>query len=75
LSKACLELVNLYHRNVFPAMKIGWGTYPQHLGHTDSPGCFRCHGDELNPKIPELAITQDYEACHMVISSSIRPTT
>ncbi len=67
LANASRELVNLYERNVFPAMKIGWGTYPLHLGHTDSPGCFRCHGDELKPKAPGLAITQDCEACHKVI--------
>ncbi len=28
---------------VFPLMSVDWGTYPNHLGHQDSPGCFRCH--------------------------------
>ncbi|MCX6614189.1 MAG: hypothetical protein NTW74_25535 [Acidobacteria bacterium] len=48
-------------------MKITWGSYPQHLGHTDSPGCFRCHGEELKSKTPGKAITQDCEACHKVL--------
>ncbi|MBY0505874.1 MAG: NapC/NirT family cytochrome c [Bryobacteraceae bacterium] len=67
LVKAGRELVSLYERNVFPAMRVGWGTYPQHLGHTDSPGCFRCHGDELKPKKAGQGLTQDCEACHKVI--------
>ncbi len=28
---------------VFPSMNVDWGTYPNNLGHQDSPGCFRCH--------------------------------
>jgi nitrate/TMAO reductase-like tetraheme cytochrome c subunit len=67
LNKAGRELNALYQRNVFPEMKIGWGTYPQHLGHTDSPGCFRCHGEELKSKTPGKAITQDCESCHKVL--------
>jgi hypothetical protein len=27
----------------FPDLKVIWGTYPNNLGHTDTPGCFRCH--------------------------------
>src|SRR5215467_4117618 len=33
----------IYNRNVFPELKVTWGTYPNNLGHMDSPGCFRCH--------------------------------
>ena len=36
----------LHARNVFPAMNVTWGTHPSHLGHTDAPGCFRCHDDQ-----------------------------
>lgn len=67
LLQAGRELTRLYQRNVFPAMNIKWGAYPQHIGHTDSPGCFRCHGDELKSSTPGKAITQDCEACHKVI--------
>jgi hypothetical protein len=67
LNQASRELVALYERSVFPAMNIRWGTYPQHIGHTDSPGCFRCHGEELKSKTPGKVITQDCEACHKVL--------
>ena len=37
------ELVTLYCQNVFPDMKVTWGTHPNHIGHMNYPGCFRCH--------------------------------
>ena len=24
-------------------MKVTWGTHPNHIGHMNYPGCFRCH--------------------------------
>ena len=33
----------LYNQNVFPYMKVTWGTHPNHIGHMSYPGCFRCH--------------------------------
>ena len=53
----------IYAHNVFPAMKLTWGTHPNHLGHTDSPGCFRCH-DEEHKSQDGRAISQDCETCH-----------
>ena len=53
----------LYARNVFPAMKVGWGTYPNNIGHLASQGCFRCHDD--NHKATDgKTIAQDCESCH-----------
>lgn len=53
----------LYDRTRFPEMEVGWGTYPNHLGHTDSPGCFRCH-DGLHVADDGSTIRQDCELCH-----------
>lgn len=55
----------IYRTNVFPSMKVGWGTYPNHLGHTISTGCFRCH-DESHKTTDGLAIRQDCELCHTI---------
>ncbi len=49
--------------NVFPAMRVTWGTYPSHIGHVDSPGCFRCH-DDSHKTADGKAISQDCELCH-----------
>lgn len=58
----------LFEQNVSPEMKIAWNTYPNHLGHNDSPGCFRCHDDERKGPSGRV-ITQDCEACHSMVSS------
>jgi hypothetical protein len=43
VDSAVKAVQGVYARNVFPAMKVTWGSYPNNLGHTDFPGCFRCH--------------------------------
>jgi nitrate/TMAO reductase-like tetraheme cytochrome c subunit len=53
----------IYNRNVFPDLKVTWGTYPNNLGHTDSPGCFRCH-DGSHTAEHGKTISQDCNACH-----------
>jgi Cytochrome c7 and related cytochrome c len=53
----------LYSTNVFPQMKITWGSYRNELGHIDSPGCFRCH-DEEKATPDGRKISQDCESCH-----------
>jgi nitrate/TMAO reductase-like tetraheme cytochrome c subunit len=57
---------NVWSGNVFPAMKVTWGTYPSHIGHVDSPGCFRCHDDTHKTKDGAHAISQDCELCHTI---------
>ncbi|MBU0664230.1 MAG: NapC/NirT family cytochrome c [Proteobacteria bacterium] len=59
-------LLETYLNNVWPAMKVTWGTYLQHLGHHNSDegyGCFRCHDDEHKTKFGKV-IGQDCNMCH-----------
>ncbi|HKF68519.1 MAG TPA: NapC/NirT family cytochrome c [Vicinamibacterales bacterium] len=60
---AALELI--YQRNVFPAMNVTFGTYPNNIGHVDSPGCFRCHDDD-HKSTDGKKIGQDCESCHAI---------
>jgi hypothetical protein len=53
----------IYRRDVFPEMQVSWGTYPNNLGHTDFPGCFRCH-DDGHKATDGSTIRQDCELCH-----------
>jgi hypothetical protein len=62
--KAALEV---WDRNVFPAMKVTWGAYPNNLGHMDFPGCFRCHDGSHSTKGGD-SITQDCNACHNLLA-------
>jgi hypothetical protein len=53
----------VYGRNVFPAMKVTWGTHPNNLGHTEGSGCFRCHDDQHKTADGKM-IRQDCDLCH-----------
>jgi len=53
----------LYARNIFPSMKVTWGTHPNNVGHTDSAGCFRCHDDQHKTADGKV-IRQDCDLCH-----------
>jgi len=68
LVESAVESVQgIYERNIFTAMKIGWGTYPNNIGHEDFLGCFRCHDGNHSTK-DGRAITQDCDACHTVLA-------
>ena len=67
VSAAGQELATLYNENVFPYMKVTWGTHPNHIGHQDYPGCFRCHDGDHTAK-NGTAITQDCSACHNLLA-------
>ena len=47
IEKAAAALGDIYSLNVFPKMNVWWNTYPDHIGHEQSAGCFRCHGRKL----------------------------
>ena len=67
IRKAAQGALEVYNNNVFPDMRITWGTYPDNIGHTDSPGCFRCH-DGNHTASGGKSVTQDCNACHNVIA-------
>ena len=67
IEQAGQTVASIYARNVFPELKVGWGTYPNHLGHEDFPGCFRCH-DEDHKAADGQTITQDCSACHEAVA-------
>lgn len=67
LGHAGETLSEIWGRNVFPQMNIGWGTYPSHLGHENAPGCFRCHDDE-HQTAAGRTISGDCAICHSVLA-------
>jgi NapC/NirT cytochrome c family, N-terminal region len=62
------EVAAIYLRNIFPDMRVTWGTHPNNLGHNDSPGCFRCH-DGSHTSADGQTITNDCSACHQVLAA------
>jgi hypothetical protein len=65
VSRAVDATQRLYRTNVFPRMKVTWGTYLPQNSHVDAPGCFRCHDDEHKATSGKI-ISQDCELCHKV---------
>jgi nitrate/TMAO reductase-like tetraheme cytochrome c subunit len=68
IAQAGQTLVAIYSRNVFPAMKVTWGLYPNNVGHTDFPGCFRCHDSQHSSADGSRSIPQDCGTCHNLLA-------
>jgi hypothetical protein len=65
VERAVAGTSEVYERNVFPEMRVTFGTYSNNIGHIDAPGCFRCH-DETHKTTEGRAIGQDCETCHAI---------
>ncbi|MEI6593640.1 MAG: NapC/NirT family cytochrome c [Holophagaceae bacterium] len=57
----------IYLRNVFPDMKITWGTHPNNIGHEEAVGCFRCH-DGGHTSADGRTIQGDCDTCHVILA-------
>ena len=60
-------LKDAYLRNVSPEMKLTWGTHPNHIGHQDGGGCFRCH-DGSHAAKDGKAIASACDTCHVILA-------
>jgi hypothetical protein len=67
IGAAAETLGDIYSVNVFPQMQVWWNTYPNHIGHEQSPGCFRCHDKKMRTS-ERVQITSDCEVCHAVLA-------
>lgn len=64
---AAQQVKAIYLRNVFPEMKLTWGTHPNNIGHDDFLGCFRCH-DGKHKSADGRVINDDCSACHQILA-------
>ncbi len=65
---AAKRLVAIYDRNVYPDMKVTWGTYPNNIGHMTYPGCFRCH-DGSHVSRDGKTLSNDCSLCHNILAT------
>ncbi len=63
VARTSAALQDVFRGNVFPAMKVTWGSYPTNKGHVTSNGCFRCH-DGSHEARDGSTINADCEYCH-----------
>jgi nitrate/TMAO reductase-like tetraheme cytochrome c subunit len=67
IDQAARALVVIYAQNVFPFMKVTWGTHPNNIDHNAYPGCFRCHDGSHNAK-NGTSINNDCSICHNLLA-------
>ncbi|MEJ2483444.1 MAG: cytochrome C, partial [Gemmatimonadota bacterium] len=62
------EAAQVCSRIVFPEMDTNWSTHADNLGHQESPGCWRCHDDEMTTPDGQHTIPQDCDTCHVFVA-------
>ena len=67
INKAITTIQKGYTSNIFPEMGVNWKIYPNHLGHLETNGCFRCHNDKHVTDQGET-ISRDCNLCHDIVS-------
>jgi nitrate/TMAO reductase-like tetraheme cytochrome c subunit len=63
---AIQEIFASYRKNIFPKMKASWDVYPDHIGHMEYNGCFRCHNDRHETSTGRV-ISKDCNLCHTIL--------
>ncbi len=65
IQAAIAEIQRIYAVSVFEDQEVDWNTHPDNVGHTDFPGCFRCHdGKHLNAA--NQAVRLECNLCHSI---------
>jgi hypothetical protein len=67
LTSSIKKLQSIYRETIFPEMKADWSAHPDNIGHRDSPGCFRCHNDELESAEGHTVFTT-CNKCHLILA-------
>jgi hypothetical protein len=65
IDKSVKTIQEAFIMNTFPAMKVAYDVYPEHIGHLETEGCFRCHNDAFTSEKGEK-ITRDCNLCHTI---------
>jgi len=67
IQQAIKGIQDTYQKNIFPEMKVNWDAYPNHIGHLEFNGCFRCHNDRHTTSTGRV-IPQDCNLCHSIVA-------
>lgn len=67
VDKAIEGIKKSFSENIFPYMKVNWSSYPNHIGHLEFDGCFRCHNDR-HVSENGAVISMDCNLCHTIVA-------
>ena len=66
IEKSIKYIQEIYSNNYFPSMNVSWKGFPNNIGHTYAPGCFRCH-DGKHYSDDGKVISNNCNICHIII--------
>jgi hypothetical protein len=66
IDKSISAVQQSFRDNTFPKMKVTYDHYPEHIGHLESDGCFRCHNDAF-VAADGSKISRDCNLCHTIV--------
>lgn len=68
---AVKQLKQIAELTTFPEMAVSWQTHPINIGHLQSPGCFRCHGnlEAVAAEAPKKTISAECTLCHYALAA------
>ena len=67
LRQAVVGIQEAFQKNIFPEMKVKWNAYPNHIGHLEFNGCFRCHNNNHSTEDGRI-ISMDCNLCHTIVA-------
>jgi hypothetical protein len=67
VKQAIAGIQEAFSKNIFPEMKVKWNAYPNHIGHLEFNGCFRCHNDNHSTEDGKV-ISMDCNLCHSIVA-------
>jgi nitrate/TMAO reductase-like tetraheme cytochrome c subunit len=71
INESVTALQKAYSQNTFPEMKVSYAVFPDHIGHLEVEGCFRCHNDSFTSGNGRK-ISRDCNLCHTIIGQGKR---
>ncbi|MCX6258380.1 MAG: NapC/NirT family cytochrome c [Bacteroidia bacterium] len=67
INNAIAAVQDGFSSNTFPKMKVSYDKYPDHIGHLESKGCFRCHSGTMKGDNGKI-ISKDCNLCHTIFA-------
>jgi len=73
IEQAITGLQENYKKYIFPVMNVTWDKFPNHIGHLEFNGCFRCHNDRHADDAGHV-ISRDCYLCHSIVAQGAPDT-
>jgi NapC/NirT cytochrome c family, N-terminal region len=65
IDNSIASIQKAFSENTFPGMRVTYDRYPEHIGHLESEGCFRCHNNAFKSENGRT-IAKDCNLCHSI---------